>query len=334
MKVMVTGGAGFLGRRIVAVLAAMGHQVHCLVRPDSEFSCELIGAANVRVIRGTLSDRCAVSDAMAGCEVVFHAAAALSGATSILFANNVVATRELAIRAIEADVRRFVLVSSLAVYGTGHLRAGALLDENCPREPLPHLRDPYTYSKVEQESAAEEAARGSAMELVIVRPGVIYGPGRSCISARVGLQMGRWLLRMGGGQQLPYLFVENAADAIVRAGLVPGIGGQVFNLVDEQPGSGRYLLKRYRRHGGRRLRVIPVPLWGLGPLSHLCQWYHEWSGGQLPSVLTPYKSSAMWKPLRFSNGKAVAVLQWRPQHSFEDALELTLKAATSEPVSV
>lgn len=333
MKALVTGASGFLGGYLVRQLLGSGAQVRCLLRPSSNREgLEEVGRdspGKLEIVRGWLDRAESVAAAVEGCEVVYHVAAEMRGAPAVLFASNVIATRGLADAALRAGVRRFVLVSSLAVYGTRHLPAGAVLDERCPLDPEPQRRDTYTYSKVAQEQAAWEAHRERGLPLSVVRPGVIFGPGRDCVSGRVGLRLGRWLIQMGGRQQLPYTFVDNCARAVLLAGTVSGVEGEAFNVIDDGLPTARELLKRHREEVGG-LRRLPVPSWAILPLSGLCEWYHHRSGGQLPAVLTPYKSRAMWKPLRYSNAKAKAVLGWRPETTFEEGLRQTFTRLRSE----
>jgi nucleoside-diphosphate-sugar epimerase len=279
--------------------------------------------SQLKVQKVNLSEVESCADALTGCHVVYHLAAELRGAPAVLFLNNVIATRCLLEAAARAGVRRFVLVSSLGVYGIGHLRPGDLLDEECPLDPEPHRRDPYSYSKVAQEEAAWAAHGRGLIPLVVVRPGVIYGPGRDCLSARVGLRFGGLLIRMGGRQLLPYTFVENCADGVLRAGTAPGVEGRAFNLLDDDLPSGRELLRQYRTTVGR-LRTLPVPQWAIGALSGLCEWYHHFSKGQVPAVFTRYKSSAQWKSLRYSNARAKSELGWLARIPFPEGLRLTL----------
>jgi len=325
VRALVTGGTGFLGRRLVGALLARGMAVRCLVRPGSEVG-PLLGAApggnGLEIRRGTLGRIDADPTVASGCDVVFHLAAALSGPAAVLFMDNVVGTRKLIEVASRCGVRRFVLVSSLAVYGTEHLRAWDVLDESCPLDPQPHRRDAYTYSKVAQEEVAWEAHRAGRLPLAVVRPGVIYGAGRDCLTHRVGLRFGGLVVRMGGKQPLPYVHVDNCAEALALTGIVPDIEGESFNVVDDNPPTGRELLEQYRR-AVRRVRVLPLRPFAVRALSRLNEWYHNRSGGQLPAVLTVYKSQATWKPLRYSNGKAKAVLKWSPRVGFTEGLEAT-----------
>jgi nucleoside-diphosphate-sugar epimerase len=327
----VTGATGFLGRRLVSELLSRGDEVRCLVRPSADTDSLRVlaesspGRGRLRLVRGTLAQVDQLAEQVQGCQVIYHVAAALKGATAVLFLNNVVATEAMVALAARWGVGRFVLVSSLAVYGTASLCPREVLDERCPLDPAAHARDPYTYSKVAQELAAREEAQKLGLPLVVVRPGVIYGPGRECLSARVGLQFGRFLVRMGGRQWLPYTHVENCARAVALAGVAPGVEGEAFNVVDDAPPTADQLVRRYRRSVGG-IRTLRIPHAAIQPLSRLCEWYHRRSNGQLPAVLTPYKSAAMWKVLRYGNEKAKRKLGWEPRIGFDAGLDQTLSS--------
>jgi len=333
MKILVTGGSGFLGKRLVRRLLGGGNDVYCLVRPGSDtpsFRAAVTGdgPGRLHVVHGSLNRIDAAFDALAvaGCDTVIHAAAAMGGGAPVLFLNNVVALREFLalLRRLPTPVRRFVHISSLGVYGTDHLRRGDTLDETCPLDPKPHERDPYSYSKIAQEQVAWEAREQHGLPLVVIRPGVIYGPGRGCMSNRIGLRVGPLMVRMGGRQQLPYTHVDNCAAAVALAASVDGIEAQAFNVLDDGLPQARRVLARYRGEV-ERLKVLPVPYWAISPLSGACEWYHRWSEGQLPAVLTRYKSMALWKRLKYSNDKAKRVLGWAPQVAFDDGLRQTLE---------
>jgi nucleoside-diphosphate-sugar epimerase len=324
MKALVTGASGFLGSRVVADLLGRGAHVRCFVRPSSSGPPPaLAGTADrLEVVRGNLGQIDACARALEGCDTVYHVAAELKGATAVLFLGNVVGTRSLLAAATRAGVRRFVLVSSLGVYGTSKLPAGGALDESCPLDPTPHLRDPYSYSKVAQERVCWEAHAAGWLPLVVVRPGVIYGPGRDCLTARVGLRVGNFMVVMGGRQPMPYTHVANCARGVVLAGEAPGVEGQAFNLIDDELPTGRDLIRRYRREVGR-IRRFTVPGWAVRPLSWACERYSRATHGQFPAVLTRYKSQSMWKALRYPNDRAKRGLGWAPQVGLEEGLRET-----------
>src|SRR5206468_7017915 len=119
----------------------------------------------------------------------------------------------------------------------------AVLDESCPMEGQPELRgDAYTFAKVKQDEIVEEYGKKSGIPYVIVRPGVVYGPGNESIHGRVGIGTFGVFLHLGGSNTVPLTYVDNCAEAIVLAGLKPGVDGEVFNVVDDNlPSSRRFL---------------------------------------------------------------------------------------------
>ena len=98
--------------------------------------------------------------------------------------------------------------------------------------------------------------------------------------------------------------------------------GEAFNIVDDELPTGRQILELHRRSVGR-IRVLTLPRPSIRALSRLSEWYHEASRGQLPAVLTRYKSDAQWKPLRYPNDKAKRLLGWSPEVGLDEGLERT-----------
>lgn len=218
--------------------AGAGHAVRCAVRSpargaDLEERLAPHLRAEFHVTAGKLESDAFCRELLAGCDAVVHIAAPRTGSVSALFSNGVVPTRVLVNAAIDCGIRRFVLVSSLAVYGPQELVAGAVLDERCAVDGRPHLRDAYTFSKVVQEQVCWEAHHERGLPLVVIRPGVLFGPGRPVVTARVGLTVGSVLIQMGGRQQVPYCFVDNCARAVARAVDATAPEGMSFNIVDD-----------------------------------------------------------------------------------------------------
>ncbi len=328
MQVLLTGATGFLGRRVLRQLLDEGCAVRCAVRPGSDVQSlrDFVGLrrwSRAETVNVQLANPEQCEGLVQDCDVVYHAAAALSGSASNLVMNSVVPTRNLMNAASEQGVGRFVLVSSLGIYGSQELRRNSLLDEKCPIDPAGHLRDPYTYSKILQEEVAREISQESGLPMVVVRPGVIFGDERGAMSHRVGLQLGGLLLRMGGGQRVPFTYVENCAEAVKLAGFKEGIDGQVFNVVDDDLPTGRQVLRKYRK-AGRKFRVIGIPQVATNWLARFNEWYSERTEQQIPAVLTRYRVQAMWKPLQYSNSRAKEMLGWHPSTSFDEAFEKTM----------
>jgi nucleoside-diphosphate-sugar epimerase len=328
MQVLLTGATGFLGRRVLRELVDEGGAVRCAVRPGSDINRlrDFIGARRwnqTETVSGQLTNLDHCRALVTGCDVVYHAAAALSGCPSNLVMNSVISTRTLMTAAAEAGVSRFVLVSSLGVYGSQKLASHSVLDETCPVDTAGFLRDPYTYSKILQEEVAWQIANEQQLPLVVVRPGVIFGEERGVLCHRIGLSIGHHLLRMGGSQRVPFTYVDNCADAVKRAGIVAGIDGEVFNIVDDDLPTGRQVIREHRK-SGRRLKVIGIPQFAINWLADFNEYYSRKTEQQIPAVLTRYRVQAMWKSLRYSNELAKQKLGWRPTTTLDEAFQRTL----------
>lgn len=332
-RALVTGANGFLGRALVAQLLETDLVVRCLVRRESDetaLRARLPQQAQSRLefAIGSFERPGDAKVAVEGCEIVYHLGAALGAAPAKLVLTNVVGTRTLIDAALAAGVKRFVLVSSLAVHATAPLARGAMLSPNAPLEPRPQERDAYCYSKVRQEQVAWEAHRDRGLGLVVVRPGVLYGPGRGVMSNRIGLRFGNFLFRVGGWQRLPYCDVDNAAQAVLLGGTTPGVEGEAFLAVDDRLPTGRQLIRAHRR-SGQSLHVLWLPLWTIGMVSDFCEWYHRWSRGQLPAVFTRATSDALWKPLRYDTSATHQRLGWRPAPELENLVRRATAPAES-----
>jgi nucleoside-diphosphate-sugar epimerase len=333
---LLTGATGFLGRRILRDLVSQDWALRCAVRPSSDTDALAAFLGNhwqtaesqIDFVAGDLACEDFCSNITAGVDCVFHAAAALGGSPSNLILNTVVPTRTLLTAAADQQVRRVVLVSSLGVYGPQKLRRGSVLDESCPLDEAPALRDAYTYSKTLQEEVARSICDERGLPLVVIRPGVIYGDERGVLSHRIGLPLGPLLLRMGGSQQIPFTYVDNCAAAVAKAGLAEGVDGQTINVVDDELPTGREVLRRYRR-SGHSLRTIPVPRWAIGCVARFNEWYSRKTDEQIPAVLTRHRAGAMWRPLKYSNDRARRLLNWTPAVSLDEAFQRTLNPASS-----
>ena len=328
--ILVTGAAGFIGTRVIESLLAHGFRnLRCFVRPSADSgriatSIRRWGdAGRVEIFRGNLLSREDCIAASAGAKVIYHLAA---GRGEKLFAdafmNSVVTTRNLLEAALHHTcLRRFVTISSFSVYSnTGKPRRG-LLDESCPIENHPELRgDAYSFAKVKQDELVAEYARNFGIPHVIVRPGFVYGPGNEAITGRVGIGMFGVFLHLGGSNAIPFTYVDNCAEAIVLAGLKPGVNGEIFNVVDDDLPTSRAFLRAYKSNV-RRFKSIYVPRMVSYLLCYLWEKYSDWSEGQLPPVFNRRTWHAYWKKTRYTNEKLKRRLGWKPKVPMSDALE-------------
>jgi nucleoside-diphosphate-sugar epimerase len=195
-----------------------------------------------------------------------------------------------------------------------------MLDEETPVEHCAEKRDVYSQAKLWQESLFRRFQIESGCELIVLRPGVIYGEGGEEFSPRVGLKVGNWLWRFGRNNLLPLTYVKNCAEAVVMTGLKAGVAG-CYNVVDDDLPTVAEYVKEYNQRV-RSIRSIWVPWWLTRLLSSAVESYSVFSKGQLPPVLTSYKSRVLWRGTRFNNSK-LKNIGWRQTIPTADALART-----------
>lgn len=334
MKILVTGAGGFLGVQVVKRLLAHGHtDIRCMVRDQSKAArlseaAQAFSGAKLEIVSGNLCSRADCARVVPGASLVIHLASGMKGPAADLFLNSVVASNNL-LEALAARSNiplaktRIVLISSFGVYGVADLPRRALVNEETPTERHPELRDLYSYSKLRQELLFREWAQKEHFELVVLRPGVIYGPGGGHLSTRVGLQIGPIYFHFGRGNLLPLSYVDNCAEAVAIAAAHPSAAGQVYNVLDDQLMTAAQFLKLYKKQV-KPLRSIRVPYTASLLLARVLEGYRRRSLGQVPPIFTRYKVAAMWKGNRFTNTKLHSI-GWKQLVSTPDGVERTFK---------
>lgn len=328
--ILVTGATGFIGAEVVKNLLERGFlNLRCFTRGSrvSDKLNSLIrdhrGVAKVEVIKGNLLSREDCIKATENVAIIYHLAAA-RGVKSIpdAFLNSVVTTRTL-LEAVHYHkiVKRFVSISSFAVYSNTDKANPRLLDESCPVETHPARRgDAYSFAKIKQDAIVAEYGGKFGIPYVIVRPGVVYGPGNEGITGRVGVGTFGIFLHLGGSNPIPFACVENCAEAIVLAGLMKGVDGEVFNVVDDETVLSKLFLRLYKR----KVRSFPslyLPHWASYLFCYLWEKYSDWSQGQLPPTFNRSAWHAYWKKTYYTNEKIKRRLGWKAKVSSTDGFD-------------
>jgi len=227
----VTGGSGFLGRNLIAVLHARGDEVRALARSDG--AMEAVRAAGAEPVRGDLDDVDAMTRGLAGCAVVYHSAADVAqfGDVARIAHINVGGTERVIAAARAAGVPRLVHVSTEAVLVGGPRIVRA--DESWPRPAHPIGVYPTTKGQAE---AVVQAANSATLATVIARPRFIWGAGDTSVlpvlvdAVRTGEF--RWI---GGGRHLSSTcHVKNVCAGLIACA-ERGRGGEIYFLTDGEP---------------------------------------------------------------------------------------------------
>jgi nucleoside-diphosphate-sugar epimerase len=262
MKLLVTGGNGFVGSRVLAALQQQaGVTATGSVRQPASGTAGTTSASGCWAT-GCLNGETDWSNATKGVDCVVHTAARVhvardSAADPLAEYRivNVQGTLNLAKQAAAAGVRRFMFISSIGVNGAETTKT-LFTDQDVPR-PL----SPYTTSKYEAELRLNVLAKETGMEMVIVRPPLVYGPNAP---GNFGVLM-RWLSR---GIPLPLgavhnkrslVALDNLVDLIVTCTHHPAAANQTFLVSDGEDLSTTHLLQRLGQAMGRPARLIPVP---------------------------------------------------------------------------
>jgi nucleoside-diphosphate-sugar epimerase len=331
--VLVTGASGFIGPSVVRRLFELGfHRVRCLVRSASRAQelrklCDESKGQQLQLVTGNLLSREDCLTAAEGAAVVLHLAASGSRSYPDAYMNSVVTTRNLLEACVQHGcLKRFVNVSSFAVYDIKSKSTGNLLDEHCPVEAHPETRgEAYCFAKAKQDEMVAEYGLRHQIPYVTVRPGVVYGPGKLAITGRVGIDTFGFFLHLGGSNRIPFTYVDNCANAIVLAGIQPGVEGEIFNVLDDDLPTSRQFLRLYKRQV-KRFHSLYLPKIASYLLCSLWERYSSWSKGQLPPSFNRSRWYCVWKKTRYTNEKLKKRLGWQPVVSTQEGLRRYFEA--------
>ncbi len=317
MTIMITGATGLIGSRLAWILANRGRHVHALCR--SEKKAEALLNPFIKVFYGDIDDLRVVTEALEGCEQLYH----LAAYTGVWHRNkdhylkiNVEATRDLLDCAAKAGVRKVVVASTAGVFGPS---SGEPLNEESPKPEFYFTY--YEESKARMEEMISEF-HPDGMEVVIVNPTRLYGPAplhksNSVTKLMVNYIKGRWRFLPGSGRSTGnYAFLHDVVEGMVLA-MQMGKDHQRYILGGENMDY-RDLFKRIGAVAGTRHPLVPLPL----PLMIVTAWIMKMGAeitGRSP-LITPDWVRKYHHDWKLSSGKAGKELGYRIT-SFEEGVE-------------
>lgn len=267
-RAFVTGGSGFVGRRLISTLVAKGVEVRALAR--SETAEKAVRAVGGEVVRGDLDDTTAMQTGMAGCDVVFHAAAYVQehGPLAEFMRVTVEGTKNTLAAAKAAGVPRFVHVGTEAVLGDGNPIVRA--DETVPITPNP--AGPYGLTKGLAEKAVV-AANAPGFATVVIRPRFIWGAGDTSLFPKIvaAVKAGKFAWVGGGHYLTSTCHVANVVEGALLAA-EKGKPGEVYFLTDGEPVDFREFMTAMFATQGVDAGTRSVPRWVAKTVAALTSW--------------------------------------------------------------
>lgn len=296
--VLVTGATGFVGRALCTHLAALGYSVRAAVRHAGVTQGMPV---DEQLVIGLDAQTDWVT-ALAGVNMVVHLAARVhvmaeqsTDPQTEFRRTNVQGTLRLAEQAVQAGVRRFVYISSIKAMGET-TSAGQPFTEESPTVPL----DAYGFSKLEAEMSLHKLAADTGLEVVIVRPPLVYGPG-------VKANFAALMRAVEYGVPLPLGAVHNARSLVSLSNLVDFIAtcmahaqaaNQTFLVSDGQDLSTTGLVRAMAQVAGVKARLLSVPIWILEVVASLLgkRDVVQRLCGTLQVDITKARTLLHWKP--------------------------------------
>lgn len=311
----ITGVGGFIGKRLAGRALEEGMTVRGLdVSPEAAAAAEALG---VEVVVGDITDPSAAARMCEGADGVVHTAAIVreDGPWDLFRRINVQGAETVARAARDAGARRFVHLSSVMVYGF-HYPHG--VDES---GPLRGDDNPYCTTKIESEQALQALAAPGDLDLVVVRPGDVYGPGSQPWVVRPLELMGKGLFALprGGRGYINPIYVDNLVDGIFLA-LRTEHTGEAYNLTDGVAVTyAEYFGRLARMAGIRPPRVVPEPV--LRVAFALIERGFELAGTEPPARAQAL--NYLIRPGAYSIEKAHRKLGFEPRVDLEEGMRRT-----------
>ena len=327
--ILVLGGTGFIGRRLVAALVASGKPVRMLVRTPTLLP-KAAREGEASVVVGDACDPEAVDRAVQGCQAVIHLVAGAPANWPGFERLFVEGTRQVAEACLRHDVQQLLFASSICALYLG--RRGVTVNDDTPIDPYPEKRCDYARAKILCERLLMEMHRQRQLPVTILRPGIVIGDG----SSFAHLGVGTWpalthCVGWGRGSHgLPFVLVDDVVSAFAGALGNPSAAGKAFNLVGDVRISAQEYIDAVRRESGRdvRLHKRSVIAWKL--LESLI-WSIKAAARKPDNHAMSYRELAYRtavSPIDCSGTKQV--LGWQPVSDRRRFIELGIREALAE----
>ena len=305
MKLVLTGSTGFVGSKLLTSLSSYDVTVIGRTKPKSSL--------NYKFYQAEINSAADYLPALSGADILIHSAARVhimdDNVTDPLAefrAINTEGTVNLAKQAAEAGVKRFIFISSIKVNGES-------TSLNNPFRPDGEVapQDPYGVSKAEAEEGLKNIAKETGLEVVIIRPPLVYGPN---VKANFSTMM-KWInkgvpLPLGAiHNQRSFVALDNLVGFIIRCIDHPKAANEVFLISDDEDVSTSELLRKVAKAFGKKALLLPIPVWLMTSVAKLV------GKGDV--------ANRLFGSLQVDSSKARELLGWKPVITMDEQLKKT-----------
>ena len=316
MRILVTGGNGFLGRHLVASLQQRGASVQVLALPNEDTTG--LGDRNVAVFRGDICRPDTLAAPLHGVDCVFHLASMIGVWASMkaYFAVNVQGTANVCHAALRAEVKRLIHISSAMVYDMAGPHPATEDDVLAP------LHEPYSVSKAHGDLLVQRLIREEHLPAVIIRPGTLIGAGDSLNFGRMAtrIQAGKGVIIGRGANAIPLFSIDDMVRGLIVAMESDRATGKIFNIAHDQPITQAQYLALIAEEINAPEPRIRVPYAPLYAAAYLAERVATASKNRIRPFLTRHGVKLYGDDNRISIDKARRELGYEPQMSVNDAV--------------
>ena len=309
-KILVTGGTGLIGSKLVERLKEQGHKLTVISTRERKIP-------GVKVFKANVKDRDKIFEIVKGHDVVFHLAAILDESlpVDLQYSVNVDGTFNVFDACLEHDVKKVIYTSSVGVYGELEKLPG---DEKSPFNAI------STYEKTKKEVELYiPKYKEKGLPIVILRPTIVYGPGSNMFDGLIAkVEKGSPYIG-DGSNKWPLVYVDDVVDALMLAFENDDVIGEDFIISDKQAYPYKQIVKTIRRYLNKSGFVPRIPLSTLYLAASLNGMAHKFIG--IPHVVTKQKVRRFVRNREFVIDKARKMLGYEPKVGLEEGMKKTVE---------
>lgn len=320
MRVLVTGGTGFIGGALARRLKSAGHKVRIFTLPNDP-ALQTLDTSAFEIYKGDISNAAQVAEAVKGCALVFHCAGLVSdwGPRELFWKVNVQGTRNVAEACVTHKVKRLIYISTNDVFG---LREDTVMDESFP---LAKWGEPYADSKIEAEQAVWEVHKRTGLEATMVFPCWVYGPGDKTFVPLIAdaIQSHSMVFWRKDVVVWPS-YVDNVVDLLVLISKHKAAVGNGYIVHDGESTTFQEFCGVIADTLALKRPKLTIPYFLANAVAVLLTGIWKLLGIKTRPLLTTYTVKNLGSRLKFSIAKSQKQLGWKPAVNYKDGMQRTM----------